>query len=450
MDDDGVYNSVYTKTTGDWVLSITFVEREEKMYISISTIGRENLSPYLEASQSNKEELAGMPGEVSFTMLEIIGEYGNGFVFKLPNGHFIVNDGGNPEDAANLVAVLKEQAGTDKVIIDAWIFTHLHMDHSGAAWTMFTDASLREDIRVNGIYLSEPNLKVETMYEDEYNQANNTFRGLMTLTQDDGKSKPAVYRMHMGERYYFSGMTVDVVQAQEQIPSTTYQNLYGDSKIPDYINTMSTNCVYTLKSSGKKILLGGDSTNINMQYMMNAYGKSYTDYAPNSQQYGGTSKTLSNINVFAAYHHGKNAIATYESGYTGESIIRYNTNGTATNEWADYLLRNTNHVDRTNYKFDIMLFPYNQVFDMKKYTQFTTNTGTKYNFIWGGDDGSVVYPYNLSDINKYYIQNSNSYYTYGLDEYDMNGNELTNVQRHGSVQFIFKADKSVETIVDYK
>ena len=149
---------------------------------------------------------------------------------------------------------MREKAGAEPVIIDAWIFTHLHQDHSGAAAKLFEDASLRENVYVNGIYLSEPNLQVNTMDPNgnELGETIDAFKGLMTMTQEDRVSKPAVYRMHMGERYYFSGMKVDVVQTQEQIPSSDYGQ---ESNVPDYTNTMSTNCVYTLTKSGKKIFL---------------------------------------------------------------------------------------------------------------------------------------------------------------------------------------------------
>ena len=204
---------------------------------------------------------------------------------------------------------------------------------------------------------------------------------------------------------------------------------------------MSTNCVYTLKSSGKKILLGGDSTVINMQYMMKAYGKNYETYNQSSQQYGGTSKTLSNINVFVAYHHGKNVICTFKA----DRYDWYVGKGVATNEWADYLLKNTNNA--SDFKFDTVLFPYKEVFDMKKHTGSFTVGNDTYNNIWVGDDGeSIMIPYNLTEINKYYINNAKAYYTYGYEDY-VDGVKTTSETRHGSVQFIYKQDGSVETVI---
>ena len=437
MDDDGVYNAIYTKDAGDWVLDITFVQKEGKIYISISTIGKDGLSDNLQATEANIA-LANATNEttkeVSFSMLELLGAYGNGFVFKLPNGHFMINDGGKITESDQLLSYLKKLAGSDKVVIDAWVITHTHEDHCGVAQTIF-DNDAWADVQLNAIYITEANdaaKLLEGASAKVIEDTNLSFRGLLSLTQEDGVSKPAIHRMHMGERYYFSGLTMDVIQAHEQIPYTDHTK-YGDI---DSFNYTSTNCVYTLTNTGKKILIGGDSNNVNMQYMMMAYGKNYETYNQSSQQHGGISKTLSNINVFAAYHHGKNVICTFQAdrydGYVGKSV--------ATDEWADYLLKNTNN--SSEFKFDAVLFPYKEVFDMTKYT----GTYGEYINIWVGDDDSIMYPYNMSVINQYYIDNANAYYTYGYEDY-VDGVKTTAETRHGSVQFIYKEDKSVEITI---
>ena len=82
------------------------------------------------------------------------------------------------------------------------------------------------------------------------------------------------------------------------------------------------------------------------------------------------------------------------------------------------------------------------MFDVTKYT----GQYGEYNNIWLGDDESIVYPHNMTEINKYYIDNAAAYYTYGYEDY-VNGVKTTAETRHGSVQFIYKEDKSVETVI---
>jgi len=455
MKKDGVYNAIYTKADGDWVLNITFVQKEGKIYISISTISKDGLDDNLLYTDENiaiANATNATTKEVSFSMLELQGKWGNSFVFKLPNGHFIINDGGKKKasDVNNLdplLDYLQELAESKKVVIDAWIFTHSHDDHMAIASDIFGEAEWKENVSLNAIYLTEANYKtklIEGASARVIEDTNEAFRGLLSLTQDDNKSKPAIYRMHMGERYYFSGLTMDVVQAHEQI---AYEE-YDDYDVRDGFNTTSTNCVYTLTNTGKKILIGGDSNNANMQYMMEAYGKNYTTYSDSGSNNGGASYTLANINYFVVYHHGKNAICKFEKGHV-PAIIGSTIESTATNQWANYLLHNVMNDAQAEHKFDAVLFPWYQVFDMKRYEgEFISHSGTVHTNVWGGDDGSIIYPYNISQINQYYIDNSHNktYYTYGYQDHDADGNilELDGLENHGTVRIIFKDDKTVE------
>ena len=99
--------------------------------------------------------------------------------------------------------------------------------------------------------------------------------------------------------------------------------------------------------------------------------------------------------------------------------------------------------------FDFVLFPYHQVFDVwkgEKTKEYTLSGIVKKTVkLYEGDDNSLVYPYNMSEINQYYIKNSNAYYTYGLDEYDLDGNKLNSVERHGTVQLIFQKGSNIQT-----
>ena len=426
MSDDKVFAATYykeaTETTGEWVLNITYVGNESKIYISINTDVNSLAETLKNDAKANPLAYEEGTGEVSLSMLEMLisDRNGNGFVFQLPNGHFIVNDGGTKAEAQLLVEYLKHLAGTtdgkqNPVYIDAWIATHYHNDHTGILREIADKPALREDIYINAFYSSEPTTVSQIVlyengevYENLITQINQEIKAIRAFTKSDtDSSAPELYRLHMGQRYYFNGITMDVVDTQEQHHRSTWGN-EGD---PDKFNTTSTTCVYTVNATGQKILLGGDSNNVNMEYMMKVYGED--------------SKTLSNIDVLVAYHHGRNAICDYVPG----KHLMYDYNGTADNTWADYLLNNQQNGDQ----FDVVLFPYYKVFEYQK-----GHLDSK-GYLYLGDDGSYVYPYNIGEINQYLIEHSDAYYTYGYD--DMLNSE------HGTVQLIFKADGTISPVV---
>lgn len=138
MNLDGVYSATFvkeaTETSGEWVINVTYVDRvvEEKrgFYSYNETItGWESDTDNLETIQNKKrlyvsistdvssvsdnliEEKVTQSGEqaVTLSMLEdTIGratDGSNAFVFQLPNGHFIINDGGY--DPKTLITYLR-------------------------------------------------------------------------------------------------------------------------------------------------------------------------------------------------------------------------------------------------------------------------------------------------------------------------------------------------------
>lgn len=440
MDTDGIVSSTYykeaTATTGEWVLNITYTAADSTIYISINTDLDSRDDNLVSATQSGS-------APISLSMMELTNSsrYGNGFVFQLPDGHFIVNDGGMAVDATTLIDYLKELAGKtndvqNPVYIDAWILTHYHSDHAGALHSLYSTPELREGIYLKAVYASEPSTYALTSWDESHiGTVGNALRGAMTLTKSDtDSSKPDVYQMHMGQRYYFNGITMDVIDTQEQHHTSTW----GDYKDPDKFNATSTNCLYTFADATgvtKKVLIGGDATNVNMRYIMDVYGKNYTTYNHDTEAYGGTSKTLSDVNIFVTYHHGKNTTCTYGSSTVDVGLIPYDIKGVATYEWADYLLKNTNN---TMVKFDAVLFPYHQVFDTVAKATWTAADGTVRYTLYVGDDQSIAFPYNMTEINQYFKDNAKAYYTYGYED----AFAATNEESHGTVKIVFDGNNA--------
>ena len=420
MASDGVVSGTYykeaTDTTGEWVLNITSVANESKIYISIGTDTKALDDNLKSATQEGDNAIA-------LSMLEMVNThdedpYGNSFVFQLPNGHFIVSDGGRNEDGLKLVEFLKDQAGSgNDVIIDAWIITHYHDDHCGALNIFADDSTLRNGIYVEAIYACEPSSYALDYWTNQLGVMNKALNGAMTLTKKSDGTRPDVYQMHMGQRYYFNGITIDVIDTQEQHPVATWGGENSDA-FPDEFNTSSTNCVFSFTDKAettKKILIGGDATTVNMEYIIDVYGT--------------TNKTLSNIDVFAAYHHGHNMTATYgamtvSTKYQGFSVDA-SANGEANKDWINFLLNNND-----DKKFDAVLFSYNHIYRANlEYSGSLVNGGRDY--YYKGTDGNVVYPYNIGEINDYLASSTctaNAYtYENGTVKITFDGSNTTKV-----------------------
>ena len=419
MADDGVYSATFvkkaTEASGEWVINVTYVDNvveerrgyysytvgmrdwsgdssnietvtnKKRLYVSIST-------DTSSVSNNLKEENVTKSGNQTVTLAMLEDTTGratdgsNAFVFQLPNGHFIINDGAY--DAATLIAYLRNLTPYEdkKVVIDAWTITHFHDDHIAAIAKLMDDPTLRDKVYVEAVYVSEPStygMNSWTSY-DAYNYSNKVMKAFGMMSTQKGEEVP-VYQVHMGQRYYFNGVTMDVVDTQEQ-HLEEYWNTYTTNSslsLPDPSNTASTQFIFTVTDTGKRVLLGGDATLVNMEYMMQAYGEN-----PN---------TFANINVYAAYHHGKNMTFIYNNGKE------------CTPTWYDYMLNNTSNTEGVNHTFDVVLFA--------RHTLFVP-----------AENGA--YALNTAVINEYLIGRSKEYYTWSYG--DCTG--ATSDSKHGSVK----------------
>lgn len=364
---DGVHSVSLMKRNPDWVLTLTYVETTKGLTISINTDST-SLSDNLVFSKVVEDENYLATGNITLTMLQLNeskGEYaeeagyyyGNSFVLQLPNGHFIINDGGEKEEFVELAAHLKNQAlnaGLDKVYVDAWIVSHQHGDHFDIIKAVvdaiedpennkqYIDA--KKDIYVDAFYISEPNAKTLALGNLD-GDVDKQYYGMTLFAKENGEQSD-IYRMHTGQRYYFHGVIMDVIQAQEQIPYDTYAKKSAGLEEKDF-NTASTVVLFTT-SNNQKIFIGGDANYVNMQYIMDSYGANPT--------------TLSNIDVFVALHHGKNTSMKLDADYDHDKILGIIDNEPAPdNSFTDYLITNSNNTEQ---QFDVVLFPCSVIYDV--------------------------------------------------------------------------------------
>jgi len=171
----------------------------------------------------------------------------------------------------------------------------------------------------------------------------------MTLFTKDEKGEQAdIYRMQTGQRYYFNGVIMDVIQAQEQIAYADYAAWSANENDRKDFNTASTVTLFTT-SNNQKILIGGDANYANMGYIMKAYGKDETTGYTKSS-------LLQDINIFTAFHHGKNMSMAIGKKYFDGETLREEPDYS----FIDYL---TKDGSETGYLFDYVLYPCSLVYD---------------------------------------------------------------------------------------
>lgn len=417
--DDGVYNAIYTHKIADteqvdWILNVLYVESTETMSITI-TSDESTLSPNLIAPT----ETTSTDKDITFAMLQLDGNkatfgsttlytYGSSYVFQLPDGDFIINDGGSVSgnDFNGLITFLAGLAGAeitatdesgvvtalDKDInIEAWTVSHQHNDHIGVL-RQFMVQKVAKQIHVEAFYISEPNnraIHIEdfTASSDDatflYQELELQYQGMRMLTKSDGKTAPDIYRYQTGQRYYFDGITMDVIQSQEIIPVGNYGQRKASANLATDYNTASGTLLYTIQNGGQKILISGDANHKNMEYIMEMYGftDGYTD-----------AELLRGIDVFTALHHGKN------SSYTIDSEEGYKT-------YTDYFLK-------ADEQFAVALFPCSVYYGDK-----VNGTSTDY---------AGAFPY-AKTANDYLKSKATNYYNYG------NGNVVFTLKTDGTI-----------------
>lgn len=193
---------------------------------------------------------------------------GSSYVLQLKNQHFVMCDGGYLEEAPHLIAYLESLVpkGT-KPVIEGWFITHPHHDHMEMFQTIANDTSLAERIYVDGIYMD--------MYDDAFAEKMNitsmfdAMRDAAAVLKSTDGEITKIYRPHAGQRYYFSDITVDVMQTMVQVPR---ENWNGWRK---NLNEMSA--WYMFNIEGQKYLNAGDADLGAMRAIMSTYDKEYLD-----------------------------------------------------------------------------------------------------------------------------------------------------------------------------
>ncbi|MBR4767350.1 MAG: hypothetical protein IK088_00045 [Lachnospiraceae bacterium] len=269
-----VYSSTFTKDELTYTLS--HVIRQNLTYLVAGL--KEKPSPHLNYQESYMDGVR-EDAKTELHMVQLYHINGNSFIIKLRNGHFIIEDGGNTEDAPYLLDYLESltPAG-EKPFIEGWFISHAHNDHVGCLTAMSEDQSFIDRIYLDGVYFVEPATATSEYLHMDSMWGYVTAR-LAPLFHDANGAPARSYRMHLGQRYYFCDITIDVPLTLEQLPLAAYYDT-------DF-NDTSTWLMHHIE--GQKFLHGGDSHHAGMRTVMEMYDPSYFE-----------------MDVYAVFHHGIN------------------------------------------------------------------------------------------------------------------------------------------------
>jgi len=289
-----VYNTSFTKD--ELTLSVYHITRFETTYITVGNKGTysERLK-YQDAYTEGFKE-----GAKTTVHLFELSDNGNCFIIQLKNGHFIVEDGGNEQDAPYLLDYLESLTpGDEKPVVEAWFMTHAHIDHCGALKKIIADPVSTSRIYVEGIYFVDPSRHVQEMIFEDVTLASAIWfvmNASKSFKQEDG-SACQFYRPTLGERYYFGDISIDITLTMDQIMDDAYYEA-------DF-NDTSTWLMHNIE--GQKFLHAGDAAETTTQMAMDFYEEEYFD-----------------LDVFAVLHHGIN-VYDYFTDYCTLSTILYTT-----------------------------------------------------------------------------------------------------------------------------
>jgi len=269
-----VFSAIYSK--GETVVNIMHMEKLDKTYIAVEEVPLSEHMFYSDDYLSSNKEGA----KTTLHMLELNAS-GNCFVIQMKNGHFIVMDGGNQKDAEYLLDYLESLVPEgEKPIVEGWMISHSHADHTGVFKTMVKIPGATDRVIVDGIYMDWMSSALTGEYgiTDQVMAVKEAARDMKTQT---GETTP-VYRPHAGWKLYFNDITIDVMQTMIQVPPENFY--YGWT---GNYNETSTWLMFHI--DGQKFLHAGDADFGAMKTVMETYDQEYLE-----------------MNVMAVQHHGIN------------------------------------------------------------------------------------------------------------------------------------------------
>lgn len=143
-------------------------------------------------------------------------EMGEGYIVRLPDGRFIIQDGGYEGDD-RVYNTLRELVGDEEIIIAAWFISHPHADHYPAFTDFIKNHSSDSDVTVERVihnYGHIDMLTTSAKYVDPIPVAD-----VLAFYETLEKYAPniPVFKAHTGQLISFGSATVEILYTVEDI-----------------------------------------------------------------------------------------------------------------------------------------------------------------------------------------------------------------------------------------
>ena len=184
---------------------------------------------------------------------------GQGFVFVLPDGRLILQDGGNRYDDPDIIynAIKAVAPDKDNIVIAAWFLSHPHNDHVNAFLKFVTEYSADETINIQRVIFNF----VGADWYDFLREDGTTEKGGQLVKDVYALCKSnlpdtQVIKAHTGQIFDFGDAQVEILfTAEDLLPAESL----------GYINTSSM--VIRVHMAGQSVLLLADTTSTSAEIM---------------------------------------------------------------------------------------------------------------------------------------------------------------------------------------
>lgn len=237
---------------------VTYVKNEFYMYIyyrkdskSIRVIrGASKNLPDYEAEKTVTNKIT----EPTLTMFnQLKSALGLGMIYKLPDGRFVIFDGGDNYTIDTLYPFLKSQSTDGNITVAAWFLSHAHNDHQG----MFTKTvNLHSDVKIETIIHNYAARETYLDIGEDNNTLMQALRNLINKKLPDTK----IIKAHTGQVFSFGGCEFEILFTPEDFAPEKLQ-MFND-----------TSLVVRANFEGKSILMLADATYRLGSMLVNMYG----------------------------------------------------------------------------------------------------------------------------------------------------------------------------------
>ena len=260
-DDNQIENNKFSTLVSDTLaVHLSWFANTKTMRIVAEERGA--LCPLTDESEAVCDTLlTGMKGET------VVAAEGMGYIIRLCDGSFCIIDGGmgDPDhvDADKLMAILDAQKpeGTEKPVIAAWIFTHLHGDHIG----VFNCFSLdhHDDVVIEKLIYNFPKEEEVAASDSPYMLDDSIYRWTQFKKNlADFYADVPIVKVHTGNRFQVRNAGFEVL--------FTLDDLYPSSILNGGMNECSLLLKMTLE--GQTFLWTGDFATTGTNLVLLEYG----------------------------------------------------------------------------------------------------------------------------------------------------------------------------------